>query len=81
MVNHEILSFLNSGLCQITFTKRDGTERTITGTLVSDLIPEDKRPNGENRFVRSPEVQPVYEVDLEEWRSFRWDKVISYNAE
>lgn len=80
MVNHEILSYLNSGLCRVTFTKKDGTERTITGTLQQDLIPVDKRPKGTDR-VHSVEVQPVYEVDLDEWRSFRWDSVIRFQAE
>jgi len=79
-MREEILPYLHSGLCRITFTKKDGTERTITGTLMRDLIPEDKQPKGTDR-VHSTEVQPVYEVDLDEWRSFRWDSVLSYDAE
>jgi len=76
----EVTSYLSSGLCRITFTKKDGTERTVTGTLNRDLIPADKLPKNTDR-VHSIDVQPVYEVDLVEWRSFRWDSVISYEAE
>ena len=76
----EIEHYLNSGLCQVTFTKKDGTERTLTGTLNRDLIPADKLPSGDssNRIVNE-EVRSLYETDLDAWRSFRWDSVISYN--
>lgn len=76
----EIEHSLNSGLCQVTFTKKDGTERTLTGTLNRDLIPADKLPSGDssNRIVNE-EVRSLYETDLDAWRSFRWDSVISYN--
>ena len=77
---NDIVPLLCSGLCEITFTKKDGTERTIVGTLMNDLIPVDKQPKGTDR-VHSVDVQPVYEVELDEWRSFRWDSVVSYNAQ
>jgi hypothetical protein len=79
-MNQEVLSILRSGLCEITFTKKDGTERTIVGTLNDELIPDDKKPKGEDR-VHSTEVQPVYEVELDQWRSFRWDTLISYRKD
>lgn len=79
-VKEDILAYLNSGLCRVTFMKKDATIRTITGTLLKDLIPKDNLPKGTDR-VHSVEVQPVYEVDLDEWRSFRWDSVISFEAE
>ena len=76
----EIECSLNSGLCQVTFTKKDGTERTLTGTLNRDLIPSDKLPSDDssNRIVNE-EVRTLYEVEIDAWRSFRWDSVISYN--
>lgn len=77
---NDIVPLLCSGLCEITFTKKDGTERTILATLMNDLIPVEKQPKGASR-VHSEEVQPVYEVELDEWRSFRWDSVISFRAE
>ena len=77
----EIQAYLISGLCQVTFTKKDGTERTIVGTINPDLIPYEKHPknDGVDR-VKNTDVQPVYDTDLEEWRSFRWDSVISFDA-
>lgn len=79
-MKEDIISYLQSGLCEITFTKKDGTERTLVGTLLSDLIPLDHHPKGNDR-VHSTDVQPVYEVDLGQWRSFRWDSVVSYSVD
>jgi len=76
----DILLMLESGLCEITFTKVDGTIRTIVGTLNRELIPPEKLPKGTSKS-QNEDVQPVYEVDLDQWRSFRWDSVIGYNAD
>lgn len=76
----DILMMLESGLCEITFTKVDGTIRTIVGTLNRELIPAEKLPKGTSKS-ENEDVQPVYEVDLDQWRSFRWDSVIGYNAD
>jgi len=63
-------------LC-ITFTKQDGDERKLYCTLVGSQIPEDKHPKGTSTRAPTPEVQKVFDVDEGEWRSFRWDSVIS----
>ena len=58
----------------ITFRKSDGTDREMKGTLVPSAIPQDKVPTG-NDHVDNADVQRVFDVDLGEWRSFRWDRV------
>lgn len=63
----------------VTFIKKDGTQRTLTCTLNSELIPEDKAPlipSTESRKP-NPDVRNVFETDLGEWRSFRWDRVLA----
>jgi len=58
----------------ITFTKADGTERKMRGTLIESHIPSDKTPKGVDRAW--PEnVQRVFDRDVGEWRSFRWDSI------
>lgn len=63
-------------LC-VTFTKKDGTERKMRCTLASSRIPEDKTPAGSE----APDSQTsgsavrVFDTDVNEWRSFRWDFV------
>ena len=60
-------------LC-ITFTKADGTERSMQCTLVEGRIPSEKIP----KKAGTPNVSAVRVFDTEksEWRSFRWDSVI-----
>lgn len=59
---------------RITFTKSDGTERVLKATLDESRIPTEKQPKQTGR-VSSKDAQPVFDVDLGEWRSFRWDSV------
>lgn len=60
----------------VTFTKTDGTEREMRCTQAHDLIPIDKEPKGTTRAL-SDEVVRVFDLDKQEWRSFRWDSIIS----
>ena len=61
---------------RITFTKQDGTDRVIKATLSESRIPSEKQPKNAGRAT-SADAQPVFDVDLGEWRSFRWDAVKS----
>lgn len=69
---------LIGGVVVITFEKADGSERTMTATLDYTLVPEDKKPSGGNRK-SNPDVRPVFDVKIEEWRSFRWDRVKTFS--
>lgn len=71
----EIVDELSKGVHQVTFTKLDGTERTISCTLDSAILPnlKDKdsaKPINEN-------IITAYCVDKKEWRSFRVENVKS----
>ncbi len=58
----------------ITFIKKDGTIRTIRGTLNPDHdISYEKKT--ERTKEPNPNVQPVYDVEAQAWRSFTWDTV------
>ena len=64
-------SILHSNIVQLTFTKVDGTERTMNCTLMPDMLPqvvvsEDKK----ERKVSTTSIA-VCDVELKEWRSFR----------
>ena len=66
---------------RITFTKSDGTERVMHATLAEGKIPTEKQPKNAGRHA-SQEAQPVFDVELGEWRSFRWDavKFVEFNV-
>ena len=40
IVKEEILEDLHKGVCKVTFTKKDGTERVMKCTLVEDYLPK-----------------------------------------
>ena len=65
---------------RITFTRSDGTDRTMHATLVESNIPADKTPKGTGREAPST-TQRVFDLDKQEWRSFKWDSVksVSFN--
>ena len=66
---------------RITFTKKDGTERTMRPTLVESRIPVDKRPKTSMGVEEASDSQTagsairVFDTEVQEWRSFRWDSI------
>lgn len=79
-----VVGALHEKVCEIVFTKANGDERVLHGTLKEDLLPQQidveeaiqkktKKPN--------PDVLAVYDVQAEGWRSFRWDSVKNINLE
>ena len=70
---------LNQGICEVTFTKKNGDERVMPCTLVFDHIPEEHHPKGTGKGQHnSQETIAVWCMDKEAWRSFRVDSVKSF---
>jgi len=67
-----LTSHLMLGPVDVTFTKKDGTTRTMKCTLKDELmLPYEKKTDKVKEV--STEVLPVYDLDKESWRSFRLD--------
>jgi hypothetical protein len=64
-------------LC-ITFIKKDGTERHIRPTLIESRIPSDKHPKTEGSSFTDEAVR-VFDTEIQEWRSFRFDSIKRVN--
>ena len=58
----------------ITFIKKDGSERLMWCTLSESKIPSEFAPKGSEK-TKSDEVLPVFDVENDGWRSFRWDSI------
>jgi hypothetical protein len=75
-ITHKYLrSLLSEGkIVTFTFTKKDGTDRTIRATTNISLIPKDKKP----KFVKTSPVEQicVFDLEKEEWRSLNEDSKI-----
>jgi len=68
---------LKDGEVNVTFFKADGTIREMRCTLESSLLPKvDFEPKeGATPRKRSDEALAVFDLDKNEWRSFRFDKI------
>ena len=83
LTKQELTEQLMSGVYNVTFTKVDGTERTMHCTLKEDILPPAKQEDPlSQKKVRAinDEVLVVYCTDKNEWRSFRVANVTSVTA-
>ena len=70
-----LIGLLESSPVEVTFTKRDGTERVMNCTLQPEYLPEtvgDIRKKNDDSLA-------VYDLEAEGWRSFRWDSIKGIN--
>jgi hypothetical protein len=90
-----VKGLLANGEVTVTFTKADGTDRKMVCTLDGEKIPA-KPPaptvsttpsNGVVRESKKPRKEPdphsirVYDLEKNEWRSFRFDRLKKVTAE
>ncbi|MFZ4800149.1 MAG: SH3 beta-barrel fold-containing protein [Bacteroidia bacterium] len=61
----------------VIFVKKDGTERKMLCTLSENKIPEEKMPVGTGK-TKNSDALAVFDLEKEEWRSFRYDSIKSF---
>jgi hypothetical protein len=67
---------LQEGVMTIRFKKADGTDRVMICTLSESKIPNEHKPKGTTkRMGISEEVQVVFDLEANGWRSFRWESI------
>lgn len=86
-----VRSLLQKDVITITFIKADGTLREMPCTLDWDKIPQDKHPGQppvdgivkESKQKKQPDEHSlrVFDVEKQEWRSFRFDRLQKVTAE
>ena len=70
-----ITDSLTKGIVELEFQKADETIRKMKATLQESIVPhtatkKDKKPN--------TEICIVWDTDLSQWRSFRWDRLKTF---
>jgi len=83
MTYNEIVNTLRESVVNLSFTKvKDGEVRNMKATLVSDMIPADKMPKTDaNANLEKNQVAVrVFDLDLNDWRSFRVDSLLTFSA-
>lgn len=73
-----LLNHLRNDICVVTFTKKDGTERVMKCTLISDQIPEENKPKGTGKKVQNDNIIAVYDLEADGWRSFKLDTITEW---
>ena len=80
----DIKQALANGNVWIKFTKADGTVRIGTFTTSSKYIPADKQPKPADASKPARKVSAdstrVFDVEKQEWRSFKNDSVIEWSV-
>ena len=92
-----VRSLLQKSTITVTFTKADGTDREMLCTLdhaqipetpakpvsVDGIVRESKKPRKEPGLRKEPDPHSirVFDVDKQEWRSFRFDRLKKITAE
>lgn len=72
--NMAVKNRLAEGETRVSFTKSNGERRNMRCTTSIKLIPEDKLSPVDGS---TDEVQRVFDLEKGEWRSFRWDSVLT----
>ena len=86
MVTKDKLSeLLQTGEVTVTFTKKDDSVRVMRCTQFIDLIPAEKRPKLQDPAATAKAPHPtnmrVFDLTLNEWRSFNYTTVIDVNVD
>lgn len=95
MDRSNVNELLSSGKVEVVFTKKDGTTRIMKCSLSKEFVPEQLEmallskefvPEQvdmaleEGKKKVNPDVQAVYDIEAQGWRSFRWDSVQTVNG-
>jgi hypothetical protein len=72
-----ILEDLRSNVCEVTFTKANGSERTMICTLIPDFLPfEDTDRQDFIKSTQPDDLVTVWDIETDAWRSFKPSKVV-----
>jgi WYL_2, Sm-like SH3 beta-barrel fold len=67
--------FLHEEIIALTFEKKDGTMRTMKCTLKDTIVPKVEVKEKTTPRKVNDDVQSVWDVEANAWRSFRWDSL------
>jgi hypothetical protein len=74
MTLDELKTALRAGPVVVTFTKTDGTERTMRCTLQEGVVvPHEKKTDRVKKV--NENVVPVWDIEESAWRSFKFESI------
>lgn len=73
---HGIVQLLKSNVCDIVFTKADGSRREMRATLMETYLPPvDAEKVSFDQVTKNPDVVKCWDLKSGGWRSFRIDRM------
>jgi hypothetical protein len=69
-----LIKNLAAGKLEVTFTKKDGSERKMICTRSNEIIPFNEESEKWKQS-NSPDNLPVWDVEAHGWRAFRIDRI------
>lgn len=73
----DVITKLRDGICVAKFTKKNGEQRVMSCTLNEQILPT--APEGEGKKKPNPDVLSVWDTEVNQWRSFRWDSLSQFH--
>ena len=70
---------LQKKVVEIKFKKKDGSERLMKCTLLSDIVPVYEKKT-DRKKKENEDTLAVWDIEKDSFRSFKVDSVISYQA-
>jgi hypothetical protein len=79
--NEYLKGILQTGIANVTFVKKDGTERVLRCTLSPTELPEqtDLEKAFKQQKTPNPDVLAVWDLENLGWRSFRYDSILGFS--
>ena len=69
-----LIGVLKEHPVELKFEKKDGSIREMNATLKEDMVIAYEKKTEKEKVVNE-EVLPVFDIDKQEWRSFRLDSI------
>lgn len=77
----ELRQLLSTDIVTVTFTKKDGSKREMICTMIPDYLPALQEPNPNIKYGPSPTVITTWDLEQNDWRSFKFDSVKSIETD
>jgi hypothetical protein len=79
--NEYLKGVLQTGIANVTFMKKDGTQRTMLCTLMPGSLPaQTDLEEAVQKKTPNPDVLAVWDLENKGWRSFRYDSVLGFSV-
>lgn len=75
MEKASLMEALGKGVVTVTFTKKDGTERTMRCTRATSYIPIEHAPKSDTSKEEVTDNIRVFDVENQGWRSFNFSSL------